>query len=163
MTDSRISAGDQTEIDELLRIFRGNRDALDLLLKLKYVSHVWDDLIDRDHDVTPAMVSRAFMIVLHGIPMNPFYRAHEQQLLPVFVTSQLNYIAANDLERGDQVSREIAHCARYAIGDVSLIIAHILGGGEWAARHAATLKRMAHKDCLTNYLQELEAKYGPAI
>lgn len=161
MSGSRISADDQAELDELLRIFRGNREALDLLLKLKFVSHVWDDLIDQDRAVTPAAITRCFMILLHDIPMNPFYRAHEQQLLPVLLTSQLNYVAANDLERGDRISREIAHCARYAIGDVSLLIAHLVGGGDWATKHAATLKRMAQKDCLSNFLKEMEAKYGP--
>ena len=56
-------------------LFKGNDDAVQLVLMLREISHTWDDLIDKDKPVADTQIHRAFWIALIGL------RNHPRQLL----------------------------------------------------------------------------------
>jgi hypothetical protein len=149
-------------IDTLRDCLRGRQDAVDLVLMIREVSHTWDDLIDKDKPVTPEQIHRAFWISLIGIKTNAFFCEHEDVLLPILETGILNYVASVDLERTPGHSRHLAHTARYAVGDVVLIMARLIGGLDWAMANAATLKLLLQTDSFSDFDKEMEAKYGSA-
>lgn len=143
----------------LLEIYRGNTAAVEVVRMIHQVSHVWDDLIDKD-PATPDDINTAFLNCLIGLGQNPFYRAHCDRIMTVMRLGALNWMAANELEKSPGIPREIAHTARYSIGDIALDIAEIIGGMSWARAHAAKIKLMLVKEPYATFDAEMEAKYG---
>lgn len=105
-----------------LEWFGGNQDALNMYRALVTLSHTWDDLVDGDKKVTEQDVNLAFMTCLVVLPANPFYRAIQDQVLPMWMSVISAYETANKFERDkDAHGIEIAHSLRYAAG---YIVAH---------------------------------------
>lgn len=144
----------------LLYAYQGNANAVGLVLSIAEISHIWDDLIDRDKAVDDARINRAFTIALIEIPKNPFYQAHCLDLLPVMTTGAINWLTANEYEKStDEEAHALAHVMRYGIADISLYIAYLIGGIEWAQEVSPHLRRIAQKDTLQNYLEEIRRKH----
>lgn len=144
----------------LLHAYRGNSDAVDLVLDIAEISHTWDDLIDRDKPVEDARINRAFAISLLEIPKNPFYQAHYLELLPVMTTGALNWLTANEYEKQqDKEAHALAHVLRYGIADIALYVAYLIGGMEWAQQVAPELRRRSQRDTLEHYLIEIRGKH----
>ena len=143
----------------LLYAYQGNAAAVDLVRTIAEISHIWDDLIDRDKPVSDAQINRAFMIALLELPKNQFYQAHCLDLLPVMTAGTLNWLTANEYEKTqDQEAHALAHVLRYGIADLVLYIAYIIGGQEWAQQVAPKLRRISQKDTLENYFSEVRKK-----
>lgn len=144
----------------LLYAYRGNSDAVALVLAIAEISHSWDDLIDRDKSVSDAQINRAFSIALLELPKNPFYQAHCLDLLPVMTTGTLNWLTANEYEKQqDKEAHALAHVLRYGIADLALFIAYLIGGQEWAQQVAPELRRYCQRDTLEHYLSEVRSKH----
>lgn len=147
----------------LLYAYQGNADAVALVLAIAEISHIWDDLVDKDKPVSDAQINRAFCIALLELPKNPFYQAHCLDLLPAMTTGTLNWLTANEYEKQqDKEAHALAHVLRYGIADLALFIAYIIGGQEWAQQVAPELRRISQKDTLENYLSELRRKHESA-
>lgn len=147
-------------IDQLRACFKGDEQAIQLLLLVREISHTWDDLIDRDKPVTHLRIHRAFWLALVGLKTNAFYQRYEALLLPVLETGVFNYVASVDLERERGHARHLAHTARYAVGDVALLMARLVGGVDWAMQQAPTLKLLLQTDTFEDFNEEMEARYG---
>ena len=144
----------------LLYAYQGNTDAVNLVLAIAEISHIWDDLVDRDKPVSDAQINRAFSIALLELPKNPFYQAHCLDLLPVMTTGTLNWLTANEYEKQqDKEAHALAHVLRYGIADLALFIAYLIGGQEWAQQVAPELRRRSQRDTLENYLSEVRRKH----
>lgn len=158
----QASKPDDAVRQRLLDAFLGDADAADLVLLIAGIAHTWDDLIDRDRIVPPAAVHRAFTDATIGLSLNPFFRRHCDQLLPVLRTGILGWHAANDLEADGRFdSLQVAHVIRCAVGDVVLLMAELAGGHEHAMRHAAGLRMLMQQDDLTGYLNDFkEARHA---
>lgn len=149
-----------TQLDQLRACLQGNEEAVRLLSALKEISHTWDDLVDKDKGVEPAQLHRAFWLAIVGLRKNAIYRQFEDELLPVLEASIFNYVASCAMERDPGRPREIAHAARYAIGDVALVLARLIGGVTWAMEQAPALKLLANQDTFENFNREMEARYA---
>jgi hypothetical protein len=97
------------------------------------LSHLWDDLVDKDKEATEDDINNAFLICLVYLPANPFYRSIQEQILPMWLTVVSAYQAANKFERDkDAHGIEIAHGLRYAAGNIVAYMVHICVGPEKA-------------------------------
>lgn len=102
-----------------LEWFGGNSDALAMYDMFVKLSHIWDDLVDKDKDVPGEATNTAFLIALVYLPANPFYRSIQSQIMPMWVTVVSAYEAANHFEKTkDAHGVEIAHTLRYAAGNI---------------------------------------------
>lgn len=142
-------------------IFQGNQSAVELMKIVKVISHVWDDLVDGEA-VSLNQLNSAFWLALVGLRRNEFYREHYALLDPILDGACLNYVASIVLEKGTEQQREIAHNARYAVGDIALTIAGIIGGYAWAAKHSAELKAMSNTDTMAHFKAEMNERHGHA-
>jgi hypothetical protein len=141
--------------DFLAKAFRGDADAVNLALTLSRVSHVWDDLIDKDKPVKDESINRAFYALLVELPSNPFYRKHMETLVPILAMSALNYEIANAFEKtGNREKLALAHVLRYSAADIATVIALIIGGPDWVRLIGPELRQRCQKDTLGNYLSE---------
>jgi hypothetical protein len=116
-----------------LEWFGGNQDALNVFRMFVDLSHLWDDLVDKDKEATEDDINNAFLICLVYLPANPFYRSIQEQILPMWLTVVSAYQAANKFERDkDAHGIEIAHGLRYAAGNIVAYMVHICVGPEKA-------------------------------
>lgn len=99
--------------------FGGNEYALQMYRMLVDLVHTWDDLIDKDKDVSDVEINNAFLIALVYMPSNPFYRQIQEHIMPMWITVLSAYEVANKFERDkDERGLEISHNLRYAAGHV---------------------------------------------
>jgi hypothetical protein len=102
-----------------LEWFGGNEYALHMYRMLVDLVHTWDDLIDKDREVSEQEINNAFLIALVYMPSNPFYRQIQEHIMPMWVTVLSAYEVANKFERDkDAHGLEIAHNLRFAAGHV---------------------------------------------
>jgi len=94
------------------------------------MSHIWDDLIDKDVPVTDSQINEAFITALIHIPRNSFYQQHIQELLPIMQNSIYEWLDANAIEAKGK--SEIAYVIRSSIGMIVLTCARLIGGDTWA-------------------------------
>jgi hypothetical protein len=107
-----------------LEWFGGNQDALNMYRAFVNLAHTWDDMIDRDKPVSADDINRAFLTCLVYLPANPFYRAIQDQILPMWLVVVSSYETANAFEK--------AHSLRYAAGNIVAYAVHVCLGAEKA-------------------------------
>lgn len=116
-----------------LEWFGGNQDALNMYRAFVNLAHTWDDMIDRDKPVSADDINRAFLTCLVYLPANPFYRAIQEQILPMWLVVVSSYETANAFEKAkDPHGIEIAHSLRYAAGSIVAYAVHVCLGAEKA-------------------------------
>lgn len=116
-----------------LEWFGGNQDALHVYRMFVDLSHVWDDLIDKDKELSENQINNAFLIALCYLPANPFYQKIQQAVLPMWITVVSAYQTANKFERDKEAHGvEIAHMLRYAAGNIIAYAVHVCVGPEQA-------------------------------
>ena len=139
----------------LLELMCGNTDAARMVIDLAQCSHAYDDLIDRDKPVEDATVHGLMWKLLVSLPVNPFFRQHQDTIRPVLITGILNWHAATGMEKtGCAEQLHIAHATRYALADVILLCMAIVGGHEHAMRNAQRARLMAQADTWAHYSTE---------
>jgi hypothetical protein len=78
-------------------------------------------------------INLAFGSCLLYLPTNPFYRAIQDQILPMWVVVLSSYETANKFERDkDEHGIEIAHSLRYAAGQIIAYAVHVCIGPDKA-------------------------------
>jgi purine-cytosine permease-like protein len=116
-----------------LEWFGGNHDALNMYRAFVNLAHTWDDMIDRDNLVSADDINRAFLTCLVYLPANPFYRAIQEQILPMWLVVVSSYETANAFEKAkDPHGIEIAHSLRYAAGNIVAYAVHVCLGADKA-------------------------------
>ena len=144
-----------TDHDFLTKAFRGDADAVNLILLLSKASHVWDDLVDLDKTVDEITINRTFYALLIDLPSNRFFRRHMDTLLPLMAMGAMNYEIANAYElSGDRERLALAHVLRYSVADVATATALLIGGPEWVRMIGPELRQLSQKDTLDHYLSE---------
>ena len=114
-----------------LEWFGGNEYALHMYRMLVDLVHTWDDLIDKDREVSEQEINNAFLIALVYMPSNPFYRQIQDSVMPMWVTVLSAYEVANKFERDkDAHGLEIAHNLRFAAGHVVSYMVQVCVGYE---------------------------------
>lgn len=117
------------EKDFRLEWFKDDQQAVDMFETIRVIAHTWDDLVDKDKEITPEAVNQMMEMALVALPLNPFFQANSSLLYPVLITSVVSYITSTKLERkGDDHSLELAHFLRYAIYMLPLMAMIIKGG-----------------------------------
>lgn len=143
----------------LVMAYLGNKDAVALAEAIIEIACVWDDLVDRDAPVSNEQINSMMWKALVSLPTNPFYAQHVATLMPLFQMSIMNWHMANQMEQTPGRSREIAHIARYAAGDVLIYMAAIIGGREHVDDIGPQFKMRLQQNEFAEYDAEMTAKH----
>ena len=124
-----MTVTDQTRLEW----FGGNVDALNMYRMFIDLSHVWDDMVDKDKDLTEDQTNNAFLICLVYLPSNPFYQLIQRDIMPMWISVVSAFQAGNKFEKDkDEHGIEIAHNLRYAAGHILAYAVHVCVGPEKA-------------------------------
>lgn len=137
---------------ELLQELLQDEGAVALIEALGVISQAWDDAIDAGET---AMLSRAFTLALVGLPEIPFYRQHRDRLLPLMRAAIIDWLTANELERGTPHDRTLAFALRDSLIAVVQECLVITRGLEFAIQNAPALRRAYHDETLQDYIEGL--------
>lgn len=148
----------ETTYDFLMRCLKGNKDAVRWSLDLIYVSNIWDDLIDKDIEVTPKAIDLLCETALLSMGCNPFFQQHSNELAPVMRSSIRNWKIANAMSYRSPESRIQSHVLRYSPIDLIIACAAIVGGDDWAVSVGPEIRERHMADDLIHYLQELASR-----
>jgi len=124
-------------VDELnqkrLAFFGGNVDALNMYRMFIDLSHVWDDMVDKDNQLTEDQINNAFLICLVYLPSNPFYQQIQRDIMPMWISVVSAFQTGNKFEKDkDEHGIEIAHNLRYAAGHILAYAVHVCVGPDKA-------------------------------
>jgi hypothetical protein len=138
-----------------LEWFGGNVDALNVFRMFGDLAHLWDDLVDKDVEVSEAAINNAFLICLVYLPANPFYQSIQAEVMPMWITVVSAYRTANQLERDkDAHGIEIAHGLRYAAGNIIAYVVHTCVGPEKAAEYMPDVWKTIFAERFDEYRKE---------
>lgn len=159
MAEADIAA--MTDEQFLLHAYRNNQAAVALALELRHISHVLDDLVDKDKPVSEEQVRDAFWRAMIVLPANEFYATQLAYLHPLMSAALVNWQIANVFERGCPEERNIAHSLRYDLATVLVMIACLIGGRKWAESVGPEIRRRCQRQPLGEYLEELKKRFDP--
>lgn len=143
------------KLASLEEMFLGNEEAIRFMETISIWTHLYDDLIDKDKEVSEEFVHEVMWKIMVGLPMNKFYTDNARLLAPIVATGILNWRGANEMEQiGSKEELYIAHVTRYSINDLALMVMTILGGSLHAARYARDARLAFQRDTLAHYLKE---------
>lgn len=106
---------------KLMHWFGGDRDAVNMLMLLSDITELWDDLIDKDKQVSDGAIHDGFFKVIVSLPNNPFYLKHRAFLTPIIIQSIASWRTANSLATGSRSERALSYTLRNA--DIQLVTA----------------------------------------
>lgn len=138
-----------------LEWFGGNQDALNMFRMFVDLAHTWDDLVDRDKEVSEDDINHAFAIALVYLPANPFYQAIQPQVLPMWLSVIHAFQTANAFEKAkDPHGLEIAHTLRYAAGNIMTYAVHMCVGPEKAKEYLPEMWKAIVVERFDDYRKE---------
>jgi len=146
-------------VEEFRRWCRGDEAAVDFLAGVFGAVHLWDDLIDGDHERSEEEIHRVFFWLLCEMPRNPFFAAHS-----VFLTAQMQalvdqWLMANQLERsGDADLQARAYGLRDTSMGLCAQVAYLIGGYEHMRAVSEELIDLACTESLSEYRAGLRAE-----
>ena len=130
--------------------------AVQFCVQLLELIHVWDDLIDRDHEVDAVTINRTMLTALIDLPLNPFYHRHIQTLAPLLLNASLQWQDANSMEGPDAPESDLnmAWMLRASVYQIFAFCAFLLGGMDYAREVGPTIRRM-YGESLQQYREEM--------
>lgn len=134
-----------------------NPEAAEFLDRVISAAHTWDDLIDRDKDVSDEEINSAFFTAFVWLPSSRFYITYFNDLYPILVAAVNNWMAATSMEREPKnpVDTEISFIIRSDYMNLAIAVARICGGHDYALQITPDVRRIWHSEGYTSYLNEL--------
>jgi hypothetical protein len=138
-----------------LEWFGGNKDAVNMFNMFIDLAHTWDDLVDKDNDVSEDHINNAFLIALVYLQANPFYKSIEADIRPMWMSVILAYDTANRFEKNkDAHGLEIAHGLRYAAGHIIAYAVQVCVGTKKAKEYLPEIWKNIISERFDRYREE---------
>ena len=119
------------------------------------LAHTWDDLVDKDNDVSEDHINNAFLIALVYLQANPFYKSIEADIRPMWMSVILAYDTANRFEKNkDAHGLEIAHGLRYAAGHIIAYAVQVCVGTKKAKEYLPEIWKNIISERFDRYREE---------
>jgi hypothetical protein len=113
---------------KLLEWFGGNQSAVDFIVAISSVSELWDDLVDKDKELTRKDIDLVFWNALVTLPTNEFFNQHKTFLMPLVIQSINAWQDSVELESGNTNDRAYALTLRILALQLAPMIVLILRG-----------------------------------
>ncbi len=111
------------------RWFLGDELAISFINQLFYAVELWDDLIDKDVEITNNRINKVFTMLMFSLPSNDFFIAHRAHFLPMIMQSINAFHDANILASSDNKKlRNLAFHIRNLGIEIHIATAFLVGG-----------------------------------
>jgi hypothetical protein len=123
----------------------------DWLMSLWNAIQVFDDMADGDAPDREDLFA-CIADTLCNMPANPFFRAHQETLVPLMAVALMKWRAADDVEREGRPT-EVSFVWRAGFYDIVLAVVQIVHG-EKVARDAAQYVMALYGETFADYTKE---------
>lgn len=110
----------------------GDSEAVEFLELVFDITDVWDDLVDKDREVTESQINNIFTKCLIRLPGNLFYRQHYAILASQLMLVINAWQDANELEKGDEADRVYACGLRFLLVQLIATVVNLVKGPDAA-------------------------------
>jgi hypothetical protein len=117
---------------KLLEWFGGNRSAVEFVVAISTLAELWDDLTDKDKELSPQEIQSAMWAAMVTLPTNEFFNANKTFLMPLIIQAMNAYEDSVELERGTTNDRAYALTLRIIALQISSMVVWLLRGREAA-------------------------------
>ncbi len=93
---------------KMLEWFDGDASAVEFMVAISEIAELWDDLIDKDKELTKAEIDSALFTALVTLPCNQFFNANKQFLMPLILQWINAWQDSVELEKGGESDRAYA-------------------------------------------------------
>ncbi|NCW67568.1 MAG: hypothetical protein EBV86_03205 [Marivivens sp.] len=139
----------------MIAISNGDKFAFDFLWRFWCFMHCYDDLIDRDNEVTSEDAVKEFAKFFTTISFNPFYEKHKHALHPLIIQLCNRCLDGDEWESSDDSDkRAVAKVIRCGDIEIFFHVAFLTGGWE----HMRKLKGLRTYDINSVEQRELGVK-----
>ena len=114
--------------DKKLIEWIGDPSAVEFIQILGMSTELFDDLVDRDKEISEAQIFSLIMSLWVKLPFNSFWNAHKGFLMPVLLMSINAWQDANVLEKGEGSDQVYAYVFRNLTLQVLPMVIFILHG-----------------------------------
>lgn len=140
---------------------KGNKSAADFVFQASSLAHFFDDLIDKDQNISKNEIHANLWLSMITLPRNEFYRNNFNELNPLIASSIINWRAANELEATDSSEdKEISFIIRSEYVNLLIHSALIVGGVDWANEITPKIRRFWHDETLAGYKENLANQFA---
>lgn len=143
--------------EDLALICKGNKEAVSFLRIIVAVLHFWDDLIDRDKELSDDTINLMMWSALVDLPRNTFYGQNFVALNGLLMNAILNWQVATRFER-EEANLEIAFIIRSCYIDLATLTALLCGGKAHVEDILPELRVAWHAEGLDGYRKNLTAE-----
>lgn len=145
------------EAQTIRLIVKGNEEAALYCEQFFSVCQIWDDLIDKDKEVSDSMINTMMWLTLLEMPKNRFFQQYSHELIPVMRQYVIDWFDANQYEnKKDDHSLSISYVLRDSINQLLVQCAYLIGGAEWAANVSFSLRERVHDESIADYAAKIK-------
>ena len=144
-----------TEQERTAYALKDNPYAIEFCNHFFYVCQLWDDLIDKDKEIDQKTISDCFILMLIEMPANPFFKQHSDYLSAAMMAGIIDWLDANDLEKGNDQQKMIAYTLRDSFNTVLLQCAYLIGGKDWVNEIRKEFRLEIFGEPIEKYLESL--------
>lgn len=124
------------------RWFKGNNLAISFINQLFYCVELWDDLIDKDVEITDERINECFTIMFVGFAANDWFVNNRSHYLPLMIMAINGFRDANKLTKSPEDKlRNVAFHIRNLGIEIHIATAFLIGGLEYMNEVSEEIRR----------------------
>lgn len=134
----------------LLELFDGNKSAVEFIVAVSSICELWDDLVDKDKDISVEDTQSAFWNALVVLPTNEFFNKHKAFFIPLIIHGINCYEDSVVLEQGSSNDRAYALTLRMIGVQLTSMVLFLLKGWNETRSKSVDIWRefTSHEDAL---------------
>lgn len=134
----------------------GNAEAVDFVVRLGEISELWDDLIDRDTEITASRINDGFTFLLSDLFMHPFYQRFSASLQALMMLCVNAYRDSERLAARDECleDRIYAFTLRMYFIDIIIFASMITVGPALAREYSIVIRDFFYHDDFDRWSNE---------
>lgn len=138
-----------TQTEFLTNVFQGNIEAVRFISILGAISQTWDDIIDKDKELTSHEINEMMWQALVYLPENKFYIDNFAELQPLIRSCISDFMVSNQTK-----NPAIAYTLRDSLAGVATMVSYLIGGYDWMKQCAPVIREWVHNEDLADYIHE---------
>lgn len=142
--------------NQKLQEWIGDPHAISFILAFADACELFDDIIDRDKPIDDGHAVRVLFSLLTELPLNPFFDAFKQQLIPILITGINAWLDANELEKGTNNDQVFAYVLRDWYMEFVSYVIYLARGRDFMRGVSMEVRRFfTHHETLEAYQEKL--------
>lgn len=135
----------------------GDSHAISFILAFADACELFDDIVDGDKPVGEAHAVRVLFSLITELPLNPFFDAFKQQLIPILITGINAWLDANELEKGDENDQVFAYVLRDWYMEFVSYVIYLARGRDYMREVSMEVRHFfTHHETLDAYREKLK-------